>query len=94
MSKVTSTFTGQHLTYRQKHFRRDTRMASPARFTGEGTDATGQATCIKKKLVKVQQRGRAARAAPLPCPGDQVRKRAPDLHTILQNWPEDRMDNA
>jgi hypothetical protein len=94
MSEVTRTFTGQDLTHRQKHFRRDTRPASPARFAWEGADAGSQATCREKKLIKVHQRGRVPRAAPLPCPGGQVRNWAPDLHAILQNWRDDRMDDA
>jgi hypothetical protein len=53
MSEVTSTFTGQHLTHRQKHFRRGTRRASPARFAGEGVDAASEETFREKKLIKV-----------------------------------------
>jgi hypothetical protein len=83
MSEVTRTFTGEHLTQRQQHVRADTLAASSTRFAGEGADAASQATRREKKLINLQQRGRAARAAPLPRPGDQVRKRAPDLHTIL-----------
>jgi hypothetical protein len=52
MRKVTCTFTGQHLTHSQKHFRRHTRATSPSRFAREGTDTASQATCREKELIK------------------------------------------
>jgi hypothetical protein len=61
MSEVTRTFTGQHLTHRQKYFKRDTRTASSARFAGEGADTACQATRREEELIKVQERGRGPR---------------------------------
>jgi hypothetical protein len=86
MSEVTRTFTGQHLTHRQKHFKRNTSTASPSKFAREGADAASQAPGREKKLIKVQQRGRAARAAPLLRAGDEVRKGGPrtPYHTPVQ----------